>query len=154
VRKFTTTECEDFFRAIEAELNGACEIVLVGGGAVALRYKGSHATTDLDLWSVAEPRPRKKAASHVGFWDAVARAREKSPAPVPVQKATIAEPPYSFEDRLERLSIKGLKKLRVFVPEAHDLVLLKIARGEAHDLDAVEDIHRAAPLDLDTLVSR
>ena len=33
----------------------------------------------------------------------------------------------------------------VYVPEAHDLVLMKIARAEAHDLDAVEDIHRAAP---------
>lgn len=154
MRKFTTTECEDFFRAIEAELDGPCEIVLVGGGAVALRYKGTHATTDLDLWSVAEARPKKKSAQRGGFWGAVDRATEKSKVPVPVQQTTIAEPPSSFEDRLELLTIKGLSKLRVFVPEAHDLAILKIARGEAHDLDAVEDIHRSAPLDLDTLVLR
>ena len=66
----------------------------------------------------------------------------------------IAELPYSFEERLLTLSIKGLSKLTVLVPEAHDLVLMKVARGEAHDLDAIEDIHRAAPLDFDTLLAR
>jgi hypothetical protein len=147
VRKFTTTECEDFLRLIDAELEDACEIVLIGGGAVALKYKGSHATTDLDLWSVSQSG---------GFWEAAARAKAKAPphAGVPVQLTTIAEPPYAFEERLLPLQIAGLRKLRVFVPEAHDLVLMKLARGEAHDLDAVEDIHRASPLDLETLVSR
>lgn len=160
MRRFTTTECEDFLRAIDAELEAPCEVVLVGGGAVALKYKGSHATTDLDLWSVSGPPAERvgattpAAASRGGFWEAVERARATAAGPVPVQKASIAEPPYAFEDRLIALSIPGLTKLRVLVPEAHDLVLMKIARGEAHDLDAVEDIHRAAPLDLDTLVAR
>lgn len=167
-RKFTTQECEDFLRRIDAELDGPCEIVLVGGGAVALKFKGSHATTDLDLWSVSESRPprprrarkRKKApglevlSRTDGFWGAVGRATSKTAEPVPVQKATIVEPPYSFEDRLTPLAIAGLTKLRILVPEAHDLVLMKIARAEAHDLDAVEDIHKASPLDLDTLVGR
>lgn len=151
MRKFTTTECEDFLRRIEAELDGRCEVVLVGGGAVALKYKGSHATTDLDLWTTRE---LDAASGRGGFWEAVERARAAAAEPVPVQKATIAEPPYAFEDRLVPLTIEGLARLRVFVPEAHDLVLMKVARGEAHDLDAVEDIHRASPLDLDTLVSR
>ena len=33
-------------------------------------------------------------------------------------------------------------------------MLLKTARAEAHDLDAVEDIHRAHPLSLETLIER
>jgi hypothetical protein len=153
VRRFTTSECEDFLRCIDAELGGPCEVVLIGGGAVALHYKGTHATTDLDLWSVSEGR-RGRTVRRVGFWEAVTRARERSTAPVPVQKATIAEPPYSFEDRLIPLDIRGLTKLRVLVPEAHDLVLMKVARGEAHDLDAIEDIHRASTLELSTLLER
>ena len=153
VRRFTNTECEEFLRCIDGELGGACEIVLIGGGAIALRYKGSHATTDLDLGSVSERR-QSPGARRGGFWDAVTRASRKSNAPVPVQKASIAEPPYSFEDRLLPVDIPGLRQLRVLVPEAHDLVLLKVARGEAHDLDAIEDIHRASPLNLETLLER
>lgn len=144
MRRYTNAECEDFLRLIDAHLETPCEVVLIGGGALALHYKGSHATTDLDLWSV---RP-------AAFWDAVAKARSESPASIPVQKAAIAEPPWSFEDRLIPLGLPGLARLRVLVPEAHDLVLLKVARGEAHDLDAIEDIHRAAPLNVDTLLER
>ena len=33
-------------------------------------------------------------------------------------------------------------------------MLMKVARGEAHDLDAVEDIHRTSPLKVGTLVER
>lgn len=134
--------------------------------AVALKYKGSHATTDLDLWSVSEigkalERPKPKAKDldlgpnrPGGFWEAVERASAGAAEAVPVQKATIAEPPYSFEERLIPLTVKGLTKLTVLVPEAHDLALMKVARGEAHDLDAIEDIHRAARLSFDTLIER
>lgn len=149
MRRFTTTECQDFLRRIDAELDAACEIVLIGGGAVALKFKGTHATTDLDLWSVSEVKTTRG-----GFWEAVERARDSVDEPVPVQKATIAEPPWSFEERLTPVVLAGLTRLRVLVPEAHDLVLMKVARAEAHDLEAIEDIHRASPLSLDTLIDR
>jgi hypothetical protein len=34
------------------------------------------------------------------------------------------------------------------------MVLLKVGRAEAHDLDAIEDIHRVSPLNLETLIAR
>ena len=149
MRKFTTTECEDFLRAVDGKLAHRCDVVLIGGGAVALKFKGTHATTDLDLWSVFVHGGDQRM-----FWDAVEAARATASAPVPIQRATIAEPPYSFEDRLVPHPITGLRKIQLFIPEAHDLALMKVARGEAHDLEAIEDIHRAAPLDLETLVAR
>jgi hypothetical protein len=144
VRRFTRGDFEAFFRLIDAELAGPCTIVLIGGGAIGCAYRGSHATSDLDLWS----------ASDAGFWAAAERANSKSAERIPVEKAAIAEPPYDFEDRLTRLSINGLSKLTILVPEAHDLTLMKVARAEAHDLDGIEDIHRAHPLSLDTLTER
>lgn len=149
LRKFTTAECEDFLRHVDGVLSHSCQIVLIGGGAVALKYDGTHATTDLDLWSVVVRNGEERV-----FWDAVDRARALVTSPVPIQRATIAEPPYSFEERLLPLPITGLRRLEVFVPEAHDLALMKVARGEAHDLEAIEDIHRASPLDLETLIAR
>lgn len=144
MRRFSTREFEDFLRRVDAELDRPCTIVLIGGGAVGLKYKGTHVTADLDLWTVSE----------ASFWDAVERANAPPAERVPVQRASIAEPPWSFEERLLPLELPGFTKLTVLVPEAHDLVLLKVARAEAHDLDAIEDIHRASPLDLETLVER
>lgn len=143
-RRYTSGELRSFLRLVDKELERPCTIVLIGGAALSLGYQSSHATTDMDLWS-----PLRGA-----FWAAVERVGRKAPAPLPVQRAAIAEPPYHFEERLVPLSLKGLRQLTVLIPEAHDLVLLKAARGEAHDLDAIEDIHRAHPLSLDTLVDR
>ena len=61
MRKFAPSQFEDFLRRVEAELTRPCAIVVIGGGAVSLKYKGTHATSDLDLWSVSEN----------GFWNAV-----------------------------------------------------------------------------------
>jgi hypothetical protein len=47
-----------------------------------------------------------------------------------------------------------LERLRVFVPEKHDLVLMKAVRGYEHDLEAALQIHANSPLDLETLVGR
>ena len=52
------------------------------------------------------------------------------------------------------LPIRGLKRLQILVPEAHDVALMKVARGEAHDLEAIEEIQRISPLSLSTLISR
>lgn len=154
MRKFTTKECEDFLRRVDAELESECRIVLIGGGAVALKYKGTHATTDLDLWSIRATSTKPQVAkTDSDFWAAVERAQAGMTPPIPVERATIAEPPYNFEDRLLSLDL-GLTKLTVDIPEAHDLVLMKLARAEAHDLDAIEDINKAVPLNVETLIER
>lgn len=144
MRKFKKSELEEFLLDIDGELRRRCTIVLIGGGAVGLRFEGTHATSDLDLWSISES----------SFWKAVEKVNARRTERIDVQKATIAQPPYTFEDRLTPLRIDGLSKLIVLVPEAHDLVLMKIARGEAHDLDAVEDINRNQTLSLPILIER
>jgi hypothetical protein len=63
-------------------------------------------------------------------------------------------PPYDYESRCTKLAIKGLKRLTILLPEVHDLAIMKAARALTHDLDAVEDIHRDRPLDLQTLIQR
>jgi hypothetical protein len=35
-----------------------------------------------------------------------------------------------------------LKKLRVMVPERHDLALMKVVRGDRHDVDVIAEIHK------------
>ena len=45
-------------------------------------------------------------------------------------------------------------RLRVLVPEKHDLVLMKAIRGYEHDFQAIAEIHAHSPLDVETLVRR
>ncbi len=97
--RFAPRDMERFLRLVDAELRSPCEVVLIGGAAVGLAYHSSHATADIDLWS----DPGKP------FWEAVKRAEKHLAKQIPIAPAPIAEPPYDFEDRLERLRIKGLK---------------------------------------------
>jgi Nucleotidyltransferase of unknown function (DUF6036) len=143
-RRYSQDELEQFLRLVDAELKRPCTIVLIGGAALSLGYQSSHATADMDLWS----------PSRGPFWTAVEKVKKREPASIPIEHAAIAEPPYNFEERLIPLKLKRLVHLAVKIPEAHDLVLLKTGRAEAHDLDAVEDIHRVHPLSLDVLVER
>lgn len=143
-RQHNSAEFTAFFTRLDAALTTPCTIVVIGGAAVALRYKPTHATSDIDLWSVSDNT----------FWNAVPLANADAEVPIPVEKVGIAEPPYSFEERLTPLDLPSLQRLTVLVPEAHDLALMKIARAEAHDLDAIADIHAVSPLDLETLIER
>ena len=72
---------------------------------------------------------------------------------MPVSPAGVADLPYNAEDRLVRVDL-GLEHLRVWVPERHDLALSKTVRGYQHDLDTIEQMHRAQALDAETILRR
>lgn len=62
-------------------------------------------------------------------------------------------------DKPERLVVIGgmalaLSHLQVFLPERHDLALMKLARGNEHDMQALEELHRALPFDVHALLDR
>lgn len=128
---------------VDHALDTVVSIVIIGGAAVALGYRIANETADIDLWGLPDPT----------FWIAVDRCRHHETA-VPVSTVGIATPPLNFEDRLIRIPIPGARRLEVFVPEIHDLALLKTARGEAHDFAAIAGVHLQVPLSLETLIER
>jgi hypothetical protein len=90
----------------------------------------------------------------------VERAREAIQAeddldePPPVGAAGVFDAPEGYEERCRLVRIAGLRRLRVHVPERHDLALMKAARGDERDLAALAAMHRRKPFRLKTLVSR
>jgi hypothetical protein len=118
-------------------------LVVIGGTAAALRYGVKHPTRDIDTL---------KAIS-ASLADAVQAAREATGLEVPMGMSGIAEGPEGLESRLER-ALPHLERLIVWVPEKHDLVLMKTLRAEQHDLDAIAEIHAHSPLNLGILVQR
>jgi hypothetical protein len=101
-------------------------------------------TLDIDTF---QPVPPKVQA-------AVERATAQTGLLIPVTFAAVADAPYDYEDRLERVGEPVLRSLELWVPERHDLVLMKLIRAYEHDLEVIEEMHTKQPLTLEVLVSR
>ena len=134
----------ELFRAVDAELADHVSVTLAGSAALALQHPVHQAPSTIDLAQV----------EGAGFDDALRRARAslpESPAPRPV---TAPLAPAEWRTRVVPVGPAGLRRLRVVAPERHDLALMRVASGLAHDLQSVEELHRAAPLRLGVLLSR
>lgn len=131
-----------FFRAVDARLDEALGIVVIGGSALLIAHGSSHVTTDIDLFEAP--------AECVEF---LRRVAAETDTDISVENAGVADAPYEYADRLEEVDL-GLDHLQVLVPEAHDLAIMKALRANENDLQALSEIHERKPFDLDTLVER
>jgi len=52
---------------------------------------------------------------------------------------SVFDAPYEYENRLEPLAIRGLKKLKLFVPERHDWAFMKITRLLEKDIKHIQE---------------
>jgi hypothetical protein len=143
MRVFTPQELRRFLAAMDRALRRRAEVVVIGGAAAALEYGVVSGTRDIDTWT----RVHKDLAI------AAERARQSTGLAVPFSRSRVADGPCAFESRLER-TLPRLRRLKVMVPKKHDLALMKVVRGDEHDLQAIEAIHQRSPLDLSILVER
>jgi hypothetical protein len=143
MRVYTPEELRRFLAAVDRALERPAEVVVIGGAAAALEYGVASGTRDIDTWT----RVRRDLAV------AAERARQATGLGVPLARSAVADGPDDFESRLER-ALPRLRRLKVMVPERHDLVLMKVLRGDEHDLQAIEAIHQRSPLELSVLSKR
>lgn len=142
-RKYTRAELATFVRSMDALIREPTDLLIIGGAAAALKYGVTGVTKDIDTWHNVQPAVAKAAAD----------ARAATGLPVPIEKAGVTDGPYHYEDRVRPLAMK-LTKLRIVVPERHDLALMKIVRGDRHDEDMIAEIHARHPLKLETFLER
>lgn len=140
---FPKSEIARFLRAVDKALKEPVDLVIIGGSAATLHYGAVRATQDIDT------------LTHVskGLNEAAAKARLATGLDIPIQRVTIADEPEDYASRLERV-LPDLKRLRILVPERHDLVLMKATRAYEHDIQVIREIHQHSPLSLETLVDR
>ena len=143
VRRFGPAELERFLTAVDAQLAEPAEIILIGGGAAAVGFGVDVGTQDLDTFN----------STTAALDAAAAAAQQATGLMIPVGKAGVADAPYNYEERLQRV-MSQLGRLVVRVLDKHDLALSKAVRGYEHDMQQIEALHQADALDDDVLVER
>jgi Nucleotidyltransferase of unknown function (DUF6036) len=136
-----------FLHSLDALLRSDLEIFVIGGLAAILGYDADVKTVDMDVFTI-------HAGSEADLKQAAEAARKVTGVALLLDRASIAELPYNYEDRKKSLRGVSFKKLTVTVPDKYDLVLSKALRAYEHDLDAIQSIHAHHPLSEKTLAQR
>lgn len=143
MRYYVRAEIERFLRAVDLALKRPATVIVIGGGAAALKYGIDDPTTDIDTFN----------ALGADLRHAIDVARKATGLEMPVEQSGVADGPYNFEDRLLR-AMPRLGRLTVLVPERHDLALMKAVRGDQADFAKLQAIHERKPFDLSVLLRR
>ncbi len=137
MRTFNRAQIQAFLAAVDAELKHDAAIKIIGGSAASLAYHVSLTTRDIDTANSIAP-----------IEEACAIARRKTGLDIPVGFSSVHDGPYLMDDRWVRLAEPATKHLLILVPEKHDLALMKMLRGDQHDLEAIVEMHQGEPFDL------
>ena len=124
----------EFLAEIDEILAEPVALEIIGGAAALLAYGARNSTKDIDSFASIDERIRQAAT----------RVAHK----IPLDQAAVADPPYNYEDRRQRLNLP-FRNLVVIVPEKHDLLLMKAVRGSRHDDEVIQEMHLAEPFDLE-----
>ena len=130
--------------ALDAKLNKKYTLVLIGGAAATLYYNSKEGTLDLDSWrSVQEIEKEYQAV-----------VMENPELKIPLTYTTVAIGPRDSNKRLLKYEAASLKNLTIKVPEIHDWVILKTARGDEKDVDDILAMNEEHKIDPKTLLQR
>ena len=143
MRYYVRAEIERFLRAVDLALKRPATVVVIGGGAAALKYRIDDPTMDIDTFNALGAELKR----------AIRAAREATGLAMPFEQSGVVDGPYDFEGRLLR-AMPRLARLTVLVPERHDLALMKTVRGDQADFAKLQAIHDRKPFELSVLLRR
>lgn len=143
MKRFQSNEIATFLRAVDKHLSKRFDLVIIGGAAAALSFGAESGTLDID-----------SATSLTAIRKACETAEEETGLNVPIGRTPVFEAPYEYEERLQRLSLRGLKRLRIFVPEKHDWALMKIARLDDKDIEDIKEVGSKVGFDKKVFLQR
>lgn len=128
-----------FLTEIDEMLDEPVPLEIVGGAAALLAYGAESPTGGIDTFADVDRR--------------IAQVVPLTTQRIPFDLARRPRPPFNYEERRQRLSL-GLRSLVIWVPDRHDLLLMKMLRASEQDLSMVEEMHRARPFNLEQIVER
>jgi uncharacterized nucleotidyltransferase DUF6036 len=130
----------DFLEELDTLLDEP--IHCIGGFAVVMGYGLPRATNDLDYCTLIPYNRINDLQRMAGPSSALAEKHK-----VYVQHPGVDAIPENYDERLTELSPGRFKNIRLFIPDAYDLVLSKLGRNIERDRQDVEYLVRTAHLD-------
>jgi uncharacterized nucleotidyltransferase DUF6036 len=121
-------------------------LVCIGGFVLRVRYGIPRITSDIDCISIL---PFHNLEEIAGRESPLAKKYR-----VHLQYVAVTTMPLNYEDRLAELFPRRFKSLRIYVPDAYDLILSKVERNSPKDREDVEYLAKAARLDATRLRER
>lgn len=122
MNRFVSKEIRTFLRAVDRHLVRSFTVEIIGGAAGALVFGVEGDTEDIDtITSVAR------------IEDDLQVARLETGLDIPVAVAGVWDGPYGYRKRRKRVKIRGVKRLRIYVPDKYDWALMKIVRLKDKD---------------------
>jgi hypothetical protein len=89
LRYYVRAEIERFLRAVDLALTRPATVVVIGGGAAALKYRVDDPTTDIDTFN----------ALGADLQRAIRAAREATGLAMPFEQSGVADGPHDFGTR-------------------------------------------------------
>jgi len=139
----------EFLQELDALLDEPIELHCIGGFAVVAGYGLQRGTNDLDYRSLVPFNRINDLQRMAGPGSSLARKYK-----VHVQHTGVESMPENYEERLIELFPGSFKNIRLFVPDAYDLVLSKLARNIERDRQDVEFLAKTKHLDPGVLRER
>jgi len=140
---------KEFLEELDGLLDEPFQLHCIGGFAVVAGYGLRRATNDLDYRSLVPYSRINYLQSMAGPGSALAQKHK-----VHVQHTGVESIPENYEQRLVELFPGRFRNVRLFVPEAYDLVLSKLTRNLERDRQDVEFLARTQHLDPSILKER
>lgn len=132
----------EFLGELDALLDEPIELHCIGGFAVVMGYGLPRGTNDLDYRTLVPYNRLNDLQRLAGPGSALARKHK-----VHVQHTGIESMPENYDERLTELYAGRSQNIRLFVPDAYDLVLSKLTRNIERDRQDVEFLARTKHLD-------
>jgi Nucleotidyltransferase of unknown function (DUF6036) len=137
-----------FLSDLDATLDEPADLHCIGGFAISQYFGFGRETADLDVLSVAPQPMRAAIAAAAGRGSALHGTHR-----VFIDQVGVANFPDEYESRLRR-AWPVWKKLRLWIPEPHDLALTKLERSNERDIRDVMFLAQAGLIDQDMLIAR
>ena len=139
-----------FMKALDEALDVDVELHCLGGFVVTLQFGVSRGTSDIDILDAVPHHMLAELQGLAGLGSDLQRLYGVYLQPVP-----IARYPENYESRLIPMWPDfGLRHLRLYALEAHDLALTKLERNVDVDRQDVQDLAAAGHLNQATLRER
>ena len=139
-----------FLKAVDSQMEEPVSLHCLGGFAMAMAYGVSRPTADIDILAVG-------LRANLARLEELAGRGSKLEAEfkVYIQPVTIVTYPEDYATRLKRMWPKfGLRNLKLYAMEPHDLALTKIERNSDVDRQDILDLAAAGLINPKTLRER